>query len=185
MPGTLVRGLVLVGGLTVASAAPAGDPVNLLANAGFEQEAAWTCSGAASLRNRWNNHDGGRYNAALLGTWATQGTEGVIEQGGIPVTAGVAYRASAWVYKDLGWHPMAQWLRVAFYDREGRVLKEHRTEFEVPNKREWQEVVGLALAPSNAVTASVGLGAHGISPFGALTIDDLSFSEVRSIGKKE
>ncbi|MBP7830098.1 MAG: hypothetical protein KA248_09300 [Kiritimatiellae bacterium] len=148
---------------------------NLLENPGFEYEGSWTAQDSASLRNTWRSHDGGQFNAGILGLWATRGANGFVEQAGIPVLAGKRYLFQAWLWADLGWKPAEQYMSILFQDSTGQVLKEEK--IPLPSLHPvWTPVKCAAYAPMGAVTASVRIGARGVSFHGALTIDDCSFA---------
>jgi hypothetical protein len=149
---------------------------NLLKNPGFEHDEAWAADQAASLRNMWRSHDGGHYNAAILGLWATQGANGFVEQRDIPVEPGKTYVFKAWLWADLGWNPESQFLKVIFLDDEQQPLSEQTVD--VPGIHPiWTPVKCEATAPAKAATAIVRIGALQVSAHGALTIDDLFFGE--------
>lgn len=156
-----------------AVAAGAGG-VNLLQNPGFEEEGSWEATGAASLRNQWRSHDNGDFNAAILGLWATQGQDGMIQQSGIAIEPGTQYQLTAWLWADLGWRPQEQYLAIAFQDASGEVLDQVKALIPVLHPY-WTPMKCQAIAPSNAVSARVRVGAAEVSPQGALTIDEVSF----------
>lgn len=151
----------------------AGDN-NLLKNSGFEEEGFWLAHEAASVREHWRSHDGGRCNAAILGRWAGLGEHGMIEQRGIPVEAGRRYELEGWLWGDPGWRPQRQYARITFYDAEGFVVGEE-THGLSPAVSIWTLFQCVALAPAGASTASVALAAHFTTGYGSLTIDDLYF----------
>lgn len=182
-PGRAVAVLLVV----LAVAAP-GE--NLLNNPGFEEKGHWTAYLFAHVRNQWRSHDGGRYNAAILGLWADKGVprvinrrlwadqapNGMIEQRHISVEPGKRYVFKAWLWADLGWQPTEQFMKIIFSDLEGFILGEAYCEIP-PIHPMWTPVQCVATAPEGSVCASVAIGARGVTLYGALTIDDVYFGE--------
>jgi hypothetical protein len=171
------------------SAAPSRGQ-NLLKNPGFEESGGWTAYMLAALQNQWRSHDGGHYNAAILGLWAdkevggiidrTQWADrapnGLIEQRGLPVQAGRRYTFQAWLWADPGWRPRQQFMKITFYDEKGFIIGDSSLELTALSS-DWTHERLSAEAPAGAATAAISIGARGVSAYGALTIDDTFFGE--------
>lgn len=171
-----VKVYLLVLSFLVAMAARAQGE-NLLQNPGFEGDGHWVAEGSASLQNQWRSHEGGQFNAAILGMWATQGDEGYILHEHVVVVPDTRYQLSAWLWADLGWMPGEQYMSIAFYSDGGELLDQVKAV--IPEIHPyWTPMKCLAVSPSNAVSARICIGARNISHHGALTIDDVSFNVV-------
>lgn len=184
-------GAVLLLLLSIAGAVSAE---NLLRNPGFEIQGSWNAYLYAFTRNLWRSHDGGRYNAALMGQWADKPLGGVIdrrlwadrsfnamiEQRDIRVEPGVLHVFRAWVWGDPGWAPEQQYLKIVFLDREGYILD--TTKEILPRIYQvWTPVECRARAPADTVFATVAIGARNVTLYGALTIDDLYFGPANTL----
>lgn len=154
----------------------AARPENLLRNPGFEAEGHWEAFESAALRNRWRSHDGGSYNAGLLGLWADSGLNAMVAQRDIPVVGGRDYLFQAWVWADLGWQPFEQYMKVVFFDADEQALTEESKPFRGLHPL-WSPLRFRVTAPAGAVAAAVSIGANEVSHYGSLTIDDVFFGE--------
>ena len=179
---------------------PAGSGLaeNLLKNPGFEEQGYWNAYLYAFTRNLWRSHDGGHYNAALMGQWADKPKGGVIdrriwadrsfhgmiEQRDIPVEPGVIYVLRAWVWGDPGWLPEEQYLEITFHDREGFILDTAVEQLPTIHPV-WTPVECRAQAPAKAAFATVAIGVRNVPVYGALTIDDMYFGPADAGPKPE
>ncbi len=149
---------------------------NLLQNPGFENEGGWNAYESSSLRNMWRSHDGGEFNAGLLGLWSESGLNAMVEQRDVPVQEGNPYMFQGWVWADLGWVPLEQYMKVVFFDAEQQVIQEDVKPLKGIHPF-WSLVKFKVVAPKDAVSAAVSFGASNVSVYGALTIDDVYFGD--------
>ena len=150
---------------------------NLARNPGFEQDGGWVASGSGHTKNEWRSHDGGHFNAAILGVWATKGLEGAVEQFDLPVEEQQTYVLSVWLWADISWSPQAQGIGITFYDQDGnRLSGEHLPISFIPPT--WKKFTLSAKAPERAETASIRIEATEVSWHGSLTIDDVFFGQL-------
>jgi len=152
---------------------------NLLINPDFDGEGGWIVYESAGIREAWRSRSGS-FNAGLMGQWSDAGLNGMIEQREIPVIAGQAYLFSVWLWGDLGWRPYEQYLKIIFFDDDLQVLCEERKLLTGIHPM-WSQVKLRVSAPAYAASASICIGASGVSSYGALTIDDVYFGQIDEV----
>jgi len=152
---------------------------NLLINPDFEGAHGWIVYESAGIRETWRSRSGS-FNAGLMGQWSDAGLNGMIEQREIPVIAGQAYLFSVWLWGDLGWRPYEQYLKIIFFDDDLQVLCEERKLLTGIHPM-WSQVKLRVSAPAYAASASICIGASGVSSYGALTIDDVYFGQIDEV----
>lgn len=174
---------VLLAGLAVSASAQ-----NLLKNPDFNEidpnaggmagyPASWQVFGTAN-RARWRSHDEGKWCIGVCGQWADIGNDASLMQGGIPVEEGKTYQLTAYFWADPEWMPNTQKMVVKYFGEDGTELSSEEMPFRGVYP-EWDSKTLSAVAPAGAKAASVSIGVNGVSMRGGLTIDNVSFCEIR------